>query len=349
MATHLYQLARVYEGLRHAQRRGDERAIHAGLEVALGVELPAPGPWDPDRDAVTDLTYRGFKPAELAMLAADRKPVVKLEDIPIATAKRFVQRYSDSYRLVLSPAYRKDYLLLRSRPCKPDDRRALVCIYASRDDTGARLLDLEQRHRDDIRGCGGLLGFPTCCIDAFVADFERSRADQDTLNDDACRRILASAPPGADHPGLDPFADRELLGFYPCSLNCAAAIDFARRNAAALAASSPDAIGPARTTLGRPILFWRLPFFIRLRGELRGDRLHYDDARINLFADREVAGLQAAFGRRVLPLLRRGDSLRTEGDALVILSGDREVLRLAGVPQQGPAVGAFDRWPPKFF
>lgn len=296
---HLYQLARVYEDLRAAQRAGDRHAMRHGLTTALGIDLPEPGALNAEQDTEAGLTYRGFKPVELAMLAANRKPVVKFEDIPLPQARRFVSAYKDVYRLHLSAPYRKDYLLLRSRPTERADKQALVSIYAARDDAGEQLHALERANPADIRGAGALLGFPTCCIEAFAADFERSRSDQDTVNDDACARLLASVPNGTGHPALDPFSDRELLGFYPCRLDCEAAIAFARANAQALMTSSPRDAADAQAALGRPIRFWRLPFFVRFSA----DRTH-----INRFPDRTVAAIQAQFGRHILPIARQDGS-----------------------------------------
>ena len=78
----MYQLAQTYRHLRAACQRADIDATHQQICTALGIALPAPEAAAAPR-MEAGLTYRGFKPAELAMLAANVKPLVKFEDVPI--------------------------------------------------------------------------------------------------------------------------------------------------------------------------------------------------------------------------------------------------------------------------
>ncbi len=346
---HIYQLARAYTRLRDAHRRDDSGVFDRELDAALGMGLGSRTlPWRPDDHSVRWLTYRGFKPAELAMLAADIKPIVKMEDIPIQQARQFVERFGDRYAMTISEPYRKDYLLLRSRPTRADDRAALVSIYTSRDGRGAELHDLERRNPDDVRTAGAMLGFPPCCVEAFATDHDRSRADQDTLNDDATRRVLQSAPTNA-HPALDPLSDRELLGFYPCRRDCPAAIQRALTTLGALGKTSIRDAKACVDELGTPILFWRLPFMVRLTGHHDGDLLRYTDARINVFPATEVRAIQVRFGRRVLATLARGDACRVVRGALEVFAQGDRIETLGATDGVGPVLATTVPWQPQVF
>jgi len=206
-------------------------------------------------------------------------------------------------------------------------------------------LELEERDPANILETGRLLGFPACCIDAFAADFERCRDDQDDLNDEACRRLAATAiaaRPG--HPALNPLSNHELLGFYPCDMQCEAAISYATRSATALARVRPQHLGEVRRQLERPCLFWRLPFFVHFEGQMEGHRLRYRSATVNVFPDPEVADIQRLFASHLLPWLLRGDTLEVDAGVLSIWArGDTlRQWRLSG--GVAPALTALEPW-----
>ncbi len=337
-----YQLGQLYAGLRRAVRsRRWPEASHL-LAQALGMELPGQ-PTEAEIAAaagshlVRQLSYRGFKPAELTMVVADLKPVVKLEDIPIEQARRFAARTSAGRKVLIGEAYRKDYLLLRSDPCSPDDPNALVCVFVSAGDQAAELAKLENTAREDAQAAGQLLGFPKCCVDAFCADFERSRVDQDTINDDAVRRMLAEAAPPTFAPWkLNPLADGELLGFFPCRANCPEALQRADRVIAAMEGLRPDELERIHRRLNRPALFWRLPFFAVARGVWRGPVLYLRELRVNAFADREVRAAQALLAAHLTSWLQPGCGISVEDGQLVRWRGDRRDGRLAANPGSAP-------------
>jgi hypothetical protein len=356
-AMQQYQLADIYTNLRRAVARGQEAETARWLGEVLGVELQEERPaMDPRVTLEPMLTYRGFKPAELAMLAADCKPVVKFEDLPIADAARFVARHRDHYQLETTAPYRKDYLLLRSRPVQPGmpPHDQLVALYASRTDAGARLRLLESTRREDVAGAGELLGFPPCCVAAFAQDFETSRRDQDTLNDDATRRLLTSAGRQDEgwHTGeaaLNPLSDLELLGFYPCRLDCPRALAQARRNVLALLQSRPQLEVPVRERLARAVLFWRLPFFAALEGQFEGDALILTRVLVNAFADSQVRRIQGFFAAQLSGWLAGGDRIAVTSEGVEVRAGDRFLRRFPADPLLPPLAVRWKPWPQKFF
>ena len=343
-----YQLAEIYARLRRAAGQGDVRESVALLRQALPVALPEPGP-GAIAAALTDglvpaLTYRGWKPAELAMLADDVKPVLKFEDIPLADARKFEARYAAQYQILVTEPFVKDYLLLRTRPGQPDPREALVTLYVSRGDQARQLRDLELADPYAAEASGALLGFPPCCTAAFARVFGASRADQDTVNDDATRAVLdaaTTATPG--HAWLNPLSDMEPIGCYACSPRCPEALALAGRSVAALTHRRPDLVQSARAALTAPTLLWRLPFFLTFTGASHGDGLAYTAVHANAFPDPAVRRVQAVFAATLLPLLRQGDWLQVHDTHLEVRKGQIRVGELAwsGPP---PALSAWT-WP----
>ncbi|MBM4344406.1 MAG: hypothetical protein FJ100_13640 [Deltaproteobacteria bacterium] len=317
-----YQLRFVYGNLRSAIRRRDWPHAWQSLGQAIGVDMP-PCPSEHDLRAAVpllreQLSYRGAKPAELAMLNGDIKQLVKLEDLPVPEAAQIARSVAHSHRALPSAPYRKDYLLLRSRPAAAADPRALVTLYCSRDDRARELWRMEANQREDPRRAGRLLEIPPCCIDAFAADCERSRRDQDALNDDACRRVLATAT--ADAPGdwrLNPMANAELIGFYPCSARCPAAVERAQ---AVLAAMPTAAAQAAERQLRRPVLYYRLPFFATFTDRWLGGVLQPDDCAVNAMPDAAARTAQALFAALVAHTLStRGTLAAGPADSTALL------------------------------
>lgn len=309
-----YQLGKVYAVLRQAIAAGDVGQAATALGVALGM------PFDPVAVRAhlaeagsrlrPQLTYRGWKPAEVAMLRHEIKPLVKFEDISLAEAR--AADWPAGVRVVASKPYVRDDLLLRSQQVPPSDPRALVSLYASRDDRGERLRALERAHPEDIRGAGELLSIPPCCAAAFATAFDHSRSDQDDLNDEAAWRLLRS---GGEHPPwlTNPLSDRELLGFYPCSLRCERALQRASRVAQAL----PEGEG-GLGELARPVLFWRLPFFLILPEQPPAPSrpgLHMVGWEVNAFVDRTARVAQTLLAAQWLAWSRAADG--SEANRLV--------------------------------
>jgi hypothetical protein len=359
-----YQLGTIYASLRRAALAGDWPRASELLGQALGCELPG-RPGQPEialalaHRTVRQLSYRGFKPAELAMWRTGLKPVVKMEDIPLAEARAWLQLQARDpsspsswsgcgAAFGLGKAYRKDYLLLRSQPCSPGDAQALVCVYAGAAEAIAALRGAEADAREDAVAAGKILAIPDCCASAFAADFAASRADQDALNDDATRRLLAQA--NATSPGpwqLNPLSDSELLGYYPCSLGCAPSLARAAGVWSALQASDPVHARMATLRLPRPVLWWRMPFFAVLQPSppqahpadftaAGSPIVRYQHFRFNAFADPVARAIQGLLAAHLSPWLDRGDGLSADPGGLSIFCGQEQILRLPSADGMAP-------------
>ncbi|HAN30055.1 MAG TPA: hypothetical protein DCQ06_00520, partial [Myxococcales bacterium] len=272
------------------------------------------------------------------------KPVVKFEDIPQQDAARFVHRFAQSYELIVSKPYFKDRLILRTRKQGTADEGPLVTIYASRGEQGARLQQIERTAKQDVRGCGQLLGFPSCCVEAFETNMLAAQGDQDAVNDDAIRALLSQTQDTPGHRLLDPLSDHEMLAFYPCNVRCEAAIEVAKRNLKALKLTAPSAANRAQQLLGRPVLFWRTPFFIVFDPEAIFEpdgRLHYRWARVHVFDDIEVSRLQRLFGAMVLPALGKGDRVDLQAHRIRIWRGAEQIDEIVGHQELAPILA---RW-----
>ncbi len=359
-----YQLGQIYASLRVAARQGRWPQASELLGTALGFELPGrPGHAEIAQalkdHCIRQLSYRGFKPAELAMLRGGIKPVVKMEDIPLAQARQWLAELPHGIFAEIGEPYRKDYLLLRSAPCDLADPEALVCVYAGQAAAVADLRSTEAKAREDAQAAGRILAIPDCCSRAFAADFAKSRQDQDALNDDANRRLLSQATAGDPGPWqLNPLSDAELLGYYPCSLRCEAS---ARRAAAVLEQlrlSDPPSATAAATRLARPCLFWRVPFFAVIDGHWQTSPLgntssgvhtgapcepvlRYRAVLFNVFADPVARAIQGLLAAHLMPILRRGDNLSIGNQGLTIRQGDRTIAHFESDPSVVPLVTAW--------
>lgn len=115
--------------------------------------------------------------------------------------------------------------------------------------------DARERHRL----IGRLLGFPGCCVEAFLRRLDRGvdRLDAEGPGGLAEDYVAARGAwvPGADarvNPLLMP-ARAQLISFYPCRYDCPEAVALAEGLRAVLAARDPTAAGSLVALLSRPV------------------------------------------------------------------------------------------------
>ncbi|NOZ00630.1 MAG: hypothetical protein GXP54_01915 [Deltaproteobacteria bacterium] len=177
------------------------------------------------------------------------------------------------------------------------------------------------------RSMGQALGYPRCCVDAFVA-----------AGADATTSDLIRAAHGRSHAFdwrlncLDPLSPFTLVPHVPCSFDCEASVAIGDGVADALAGAFPFIDGTARELLGRTVLFIDQERAVAFDGKAdpdgRGARYHVADL---LLARRPVeagsSSARAGFVDAIMPVLWASDGFRVEGNSLVIKRNEKEVFR----------------------
>ncbi len=175
-----------------------------------------------------------------------------------------------------------------------------VELYIARDPALARRaaqLQIEGDPTRDAVELGALLGYPRCCVDAFVRQPDRG--------DNTRNRYLAAARTAPD-PAPWPWQLNELhmrvIPFYPCSYRCPAAVGFADATLAALDAAHPGARDQVRAALARTVLYLDHGRQIWLANA------HHAIARVG-----DSPGVQA-----LASAIAAGDAITLDDDALTI-------------------------------
>lgn len=187
-------------------------------------------------------TFAAPRKIELAALRAGLRQVVKLEDVSVDKAEQL--RWPRGVRVRHSTPFVKHLHSGEVRSAGPG--RWAVNVYASWGDAFERLYELEQedpaRH---AQSCGELLGYPRCCVAAFVASRDHTR-------DDDLIVALARVTPSQPLWRLNVLCDCALISFYPCRFDC----PFAEREAQRLeTVLSPRERARVRHRLARAIRF----------------------------------------------------------------------------------------------
>ncbi|MBK9030458.1 MAG: hypothetical protein IPL61_03805 [Myxococcales bacterium] len=191
-------------------------------------------------------------------------------------------------------------------------------LYLARDPALARRAatlqaDDPTRHGPEL---GALLGYPPCCVAAFLAQAERG--------DNSLNRYLAAARTRDDDDGAAwpwPLNDLHLrlIAFYPCSYRCPAALAVARATVEAIAAARPAAAMALAAALTATVLYVDHDHQVWLRDATGAGTIRY-------------RGVTAIGAGRALPALARvvaaGDRVIRAPGSVAIAHGDHAVARL---------------------
>lgn len=266
--------------------------------AALRDLAPAPAGLDPTREE---------QPLELGLLRAGIKPAMKLEFDARSLRGSLEQA---GYLTVELTTDRVPNALRREGV-----REGHFPIFlASRERAPLEVLERIIRrggHGTDpaeTREVGAALGYPPCCVEAFL---DRARFASDDLRMLAC---AAAATRGPARPELDPTAPWALIEYVPCRLDCEASTSRAER---ARGAGLVGAVEPAHFAP-------QLVLSTRARVSLLGASPTHDG-----WAYREARGFGAdeRLGA-VLAALAEGDRLSVAASLLLVWRGDRLIHAL---------------------
>ncbi len=162
------------------------------------------------------------KSQEILLLLHDTKAVVRQGFYPqeISRLQQFCRKNGLSLAIskfkVLLAAGEKEYSNKGLRIPEHDPRPGMYFVYFSKEEKKALLASYYELIGND-RDLGLLLGYPECCVNFFVENFSENKTDLEF-------------PPTNLYTNLSKRGeDYVLLSHFPCSSECAASIELAKR------------------------------------------------------------------------------------------------------------------------
>lgn len=203
-----------------------------------------------------------------------------------------------------------------------DEGEARVELYIACDAELARRAARLQSERDPtaaIREIGALVGYPTCCVEAFAA--QDDRANNSLNRYETWGRTVSG---DASDPPFWPWELNNLhtvvAPFYPCSYRCAAALTWARTALEEMRRVHPDSVDDLRAWLRRPVLYFEHEHQLIFDGRVNGDGVDFDAVTPSTSSHPQWVALCAA--------VAAGNRLIFDDTALVVERDGRAVLRL---------------------
>lgn len=197
---------------------------------------------------------------ELALLVAGERALVKAE---FADEERLARAHSLGLCVWLGDD--RYGLSARGPDVEPGAADAATAFLAWDAATARRAAELDRAERHArgaerlgaMRELGALLGYPTCCVEAWLCDREQTESS-------VFGRLLAGAPREGLPRGNNLFVlDHMVISHFPCDLACAASAAVGERALRLLDAGDPSRAGAVATLLAAPITVWdRLRFVV---------------------------------------------------------------------------------------
>jgi hypothetical protein len=174
------------------------------------------------------------------------------------------------------------------------------------------------------RGIGRLLGYPDCCIDAFVA------AGPDTSTDSLVREAHGRSTAFAwELNQIDPRTPFPLVAHVPCRFDCPASLALARQVLCILPKVFPYLDGAASRYLGRPVLYVDPDCAVSFAGWPDPDGEGVTYSHFEAFAPGSGgSGRAKGLAGRILALLALGNRVRVDGRTIRVFRGDEQELSL---------------------
>jgi hypothetical protein len=277
----------------------------------------------------------GFHP-EFALFEAGHKALIKIERVPVADA----ERRADSLRSHgLAVARRSDRLYGWGGADDVAEGVRLTTLLAARDpETAATAADCDileasaaplAERIDASRVLGRLLGYPTCCVEAYLDALLDPRLDPAGDRGHLLPLNATTAPldPRCNRIGAEP----PLLSHHPCRLDCAASAALADAALAVLGTYEPDAPAALLARMAQPVVYFGGGQSIALQGHWEGDVFRFVAAR---------AGGHRGRGDELQAVFDGADGVRARLGVVQLLSGDVPTVDLGALG--GPLPRLFD-------
>lgn len=203
-------------------------------------------------------------------------------------------------------------------------------LYIARDAELARRAAHLQAEVDPsvaLRDIGALVGYPSCCVEAFAQQDDRANNSRNRYYSQA-RTLRPDGSTQTPWPWELNNLHTMIVPFYPCSYRCAAALTWARACLVEMARIHPENVGELQRTLSQPVLYFDHDHQLVLDGECAGGRVSYGAVRLPEPASPELTRLAAA--------IAGGNQLSLDDRELVIERSGQKLLRLL---RTDPALG----------
>lgn len=267
--------------------------------------------------AMSSTLHAAHLDPEAILLRAGAKQIIKKEGVPLADVDALVDQAGE-WGLAVHVARDREYGL-GARDSMDRAGRGYVTVLLARDATvlprARALLDAESdlraptsTQRQAMRGFGELLGYPPCCIEAYLAGPSSPAFERGTTGFylEPYHRTA-----GPFDPRLNRFAlDRALVSHAPCTYRCAPSAEIAQAALDATEVLDPGFARRSAVRLARPVLWWSQERQVILTGaHWERGWLNYSGIEASSGADPSAPSVREAF-ERAAAILEQGTALR---------------------------------------
>ena len=268
---------------------------------------------------------------ELDALRAGRKRAVLKENVSAVDAPRLERAYrAMGLHAETTTTHGRD----ATDTHREGSESAIVAVAISAamlDEVVGRQRALRQSGSDDdARALGEAMGYPACCVRAFLA--QRERGD----NTDNERQVFLRAPGAALDPLLNRMGPFPLVSHHVCSPDCAPSLALARAALESVRRKSAEAARRIEAAQRRPVLFLDYRRVLDLEGRYEGADFvpTWESDETTRTLGEPIAGCARL---RVLP---GGVELRFAGGRVRTIDAPRPLLVVPGVVLAPSALAA---------
>ncbi len=264
-----------------------------------------------------------IEPAEFILFEQGLKPVWRLSNITMQTCRSISRMMRAGGLHVVSPSssYSFGNNGLITGPSSARD--AMVWMFISRDkalaEEAARWDDVEKnssgaKRREATGRIGALLGYPKCCIEAY-------QALPDLIHQTAHMLFPHFSTFGIPDSRLNRFMPFPYVLHSPCSFNCEASLELARRVEKSILNEAPQFALSLAEAKRAPLLYWKHGAIMGFDGESDGRAIRYGKVTSADLSSLKDSG-------RLREMISEGDKLTISDGALIISRGGSIVRAL---------------------